>query len=150
MLTVSSYNQSWSIKEKLVIHRKSSKTSMLERKTTTIPDSQHTSTSSIINYTFALLPHYERVSFACATFIISWLRLRHWFRSSTNVLKCCTCLLVAKPFPESLNTIVARDRPCQPAVPVDGMYLSMVSGGYRSVAVIISDGTVLLVGNLTS
>ena len=27
----------------------------------------------IISYTFALLPHYERVSFACAAFIISWL-----------------------------------------------------------------------------
>ena len=32
-----------------------------------------------ISYTFGLLPHYERVSFVCAAFIISCLMLRHWF-----------------------------------------------------------------------
>ena len=43
----------------------------------------------IINYTFALLLHCEWISFACAAFIISWLRLRHGFLYNTNVRKCC-------------------------------------------------------------
>ena len=49
-------------------------------------------------FTFALLPHYERVRFACATFTISWLRIRHWFPSVANVLTLQVSL-VAELFP---------------------------------------------------
>ena len=45
------------------------------------------------------MPHYERVSFACAAFIISWLRIRHWFLSDANVLKCCKSCLLRSRFP---------------------------------------------------
>ena len=37
------------------------------------------------NYTFALLPHYEWVSFACAAFIISWLRVPDGLTSCRRV-----------------------------------------------------------------
>ena len=91
---------------------------------------------------FALLPHYERVSFACAAFIISWLRIRHWFLSDANVLKCCKSCLLRSRFPtpcRSLSRVVGsvvRGRPCQPAVGV--MYSSIAIFAGVSCAICIT------------
>ena len=61
-------------------------------------------TCIIINYRFALLPHYERVSFACAAraFTISWLWLHHLCLSNVNVHKCCKSY-ITKQAPSSFD-----------------------------------------------
>ena len=70
-------------------------------------------------------------SFACAAFIISWLRLRHWFLSDAIVLKCCKSCMLRSRFPTTCRSLsrvvgsVVRGRPCQPAVSVGAMYSSM-------------------------